>query len=510
MSMCANNVTSNSGNTQISQRSAKNRQTISLQTNLADLYIRVSTTEQAEEGFSVEEQEVKLRAYCQAYNYEVNRVCIDPGFSGATMDRPALRELIDDVENGRCKKVLVWKLDRLSRSQKDTLVLLEDVFLANGCDFISLNESFDTSTPFGRCIVGILAAFAQMERENIKMRTCMGRAARIRKGYFSGSHCPIGYKFKEGTNELVIDPYASKLVQEAYELYLSGNGISTTGKMIFNKYGDTSYDWTKNSAVRRLLSNPVYMGKVRHNDEIYQGIHEPLVSEKNWYAAAARIDHNRAIDKRSYRFKVASNGLRTDNLLSGLLFCGDCGARMYARQISKNYKRYICHSVARSHPDMIKSDKCTNRLHPYTVKQLDAIILDEINKLSLDRSYFDSMVKECSEVQIDVSTVEERVDSINHQIDRLLNLYQTGLMSIDDISERLGMLKEEKTKLQATIKSLKAPTAPTPDETWEKIKDFSAVLESGDIDAIHAIVHSLIDKIVILNEDITIYWTFAT
>lgn len=145
--------------------------------NVVDLYIRVSTSEQAEEGYSVAEQEERLRSYCAAYNYTINAVHVDPGFSGASLDRPAIKKVMYDVEHGRCKKVIVWKLDRLSRSQKDTLILLEDVFLANDCNFISLMESFDTSTPFGRCIVGILAAFAQMERENIKIRTMMGRQA---------------------------------------------------------------------------------------------------------------------------------------------------------------------------------------------------------------------------------------------------------------------------------------------------------------------------------------------
>lgn len=195
--------------------------------NIVDLYIRVSTSEQAEEGYSVAEQEERLRNYCAAYNYTIHAVHIDPGFSGASLNRPGIKKVMDDVEHGRCKKVIVWKLDRLSRSQKDTLILLEDVFLANDCHFISLLESFDTSTPFGRCIVGILATFAQMERENIKMRTMMGRQARIKEGHFHGSRCPTGYTFKyspDGTllsNDLEVNPYAAKLVHEAYRLFLA-------------------------------------------------------------------------------------------------------------------------------------------------------------------------------------------------------------------------------------------------------------------------------------------------
>ena len=154
--------------------------------DLVDLYIRVSTTEQALEGYSVAEQEHRLRQYCAAMGHRIHKVHIDAGFSGASLDRPGIKETIKDVQKHLVRRVIVWKLDRLSRSQKDTLIMLEDVFLENGCDFISMMESFDTSTSFGRAIVGILAAFAQLERENIKERTMMGSQARLAKGHYNG------------------------------------------------------------------------------------------------------------------------------------------------------------------------------------------------------------------------------------------------------------------------------------------------------------------------------------
>lgn len=475
-----------------------------------DLYIRVSTTEQAEEGFSVEEQENKLRAYCQAYNFNIYRVCVDPGVSGATMERPGLTQLINDVENKRCSCVLVWKLDRLSRSQKDTLILLEDIFLANDCNFISLMESFDTSSPLGRCIIGVLAAFAQMERENIKMRTSMGRIARIRKGYYSGTICPIGYKFKEGCNDLIVDPYHAEIVKDIYKLYLSGIGLSATGRAIMDKYGNTDYDWTNNTAVRRVLMNPVYMGKVKHTDELYDGLHEAIISESDWYRTAALLEHNKEINKRSYSFKTKNS--YADNLLTGLLICGDCGARMYARKISKKSKKYICHSVARTSPLMIKSDHCTNRLHPYTVAQLDNIILDEIRKLSLDRTYFDSMRETYQDAnQASIPDLQTRLDSINKQSERLITLYQSGLVEIDNITSRLGELRKEKEALINTINEIKSTETDAAfiDEAWKQLQSFSTIVDSGDTEAVHLLVHSLIDKIEVLNEDITIYWSFC-
>jgi site-specific DNA recombinase len=426
------------------------------------------------------------------------------------MERPALKELIADVKAKKCGCVLVWKLDRLSRSQKDTLILLEDVFVENGCDFVSIMESFDTSSPFGRCVVGILASFAQMERENIKARTTMGRVAKIRKGYFSGSHCPIGYKFKEGCNELLVDTYHSVIIKEVYQLFLEGAGLTAIGKIIVRKYGDTSYDWSHNTAVRRVLSNPVYMGKVRIKDELYPGIHEALVSEEDWYKVAALLDHNRAISKRSYSYKIDGAG-RSDNLLSGLLFCGDCGARMYARKVSSKTKKYICHSVARTSPAMIKSDSCSNRLHPYTVADLDEIVIHEIEELSLDRSKFDSMIADHVNTNVsELPILQERINELQKQENRLLNLYQSGIVDLNDISGRLGALKEEKEKLRQSISALEAiEVESTAKDAWEQVKDFSAVLGSADPESLQRLIHSLIDRIDVLNEDITIYWSFC-
>lgn len=476
--------------------------------NVVDLYIRVSTTEQAEEGYSVGEQESRLRSYCSAYGYIINAVHVDPGFSGATLERPGIKKVIKDVRAGKCKKIIVWKLDRLSRSQKDTMILLEDVFLENNCNFVSLTENFDTSTPFGRCIVGILSAFAQMERENLKIRTSMGRQARIKKGYFHGSHCPIGYKFKEGSNDLIIDPYTSKMVREVFRRFISGESIMSISKYMLETYGDNLYDWGNNTAVRRVLRNPVYMGYVTLGTEIYKGVHEAIISETDWYLAAAILEHNKNIDKRSYAFRTA--GTTADNLLTGLLFCGDCGARMYARKVSKTKKKYICHSVARTSKAMIKSDNCTNRLHPYTVEQLDTMIIDEIKKLALDQSAFESMVTELREATPDeLDGYEERLEEIERQISRLLNLYQLGIMEISEFQDRITDLKEEKEKIQAEMERQEASAAMPLEIAWKNITTLSSVLENGDTEEVHKIIHTLVDKVVVLNNDVTIYWSFC-
>ena len=137
----------------------------------AAIYIRVSTDAQREEGYSIDAQKEALTAYCiskQISNYEYY---IDGGFTGSNLNRPEMQRMIEDAESGRLSHVVVYKLDRLSRSQKDTLYLIEDVLNPHQVAFVSLNESMDTGTPMGRLMLGILSAFAQLERENIRERT---------------------------------------------------------------------------------------------------------------------------------------------------------------------------------------------------------------------------------------------------------------------------------------------------------------------------------------------------
>ena len=140
-------------------------------------YVRVSTENQLE-NYSIEEQTERLKAYCLAKDITVTKFYTDGGYSGGNTNRPALQQMLADIRKGGIDTVIVYKLDRLSRSQKDTLTLIEDSFLACHVDFISVSENFDTSTPFGRAMIGILSVFAQLEKDQITERFTMGRIGR--------------------------------------------------------------------------------------------------------------------------------------------------------------------------------------------------------------------------------------------------------------------------------------------------------------------------------------------
>ena len=198
------------------------------------LYVRVSLDIQVD-GYSIDEQLVRLRKYCEAHGWTIYNEYVDPGFSGANIDRPAMLKLLKDVREKKIDTVLVYKLDRLSRSQKDTLYLIEEEFLPNGVDFVSMSENFDTSTPFGKAMIGILSVFAQLEREQIKERLAMGHIGRAKAGYWrGGSNAPVGYDFIDG--RLVINEYEALQVRKIFELFLNGETLNSIAKYMSENY----------------------------------------------------------------------------------------------------------------------------------------------------------------------------------------------------------------------------------------------------------------------------------
>ena len=158
-------------------------------------YVRVSSDAQTE-NYSIPQQQKAIQQYCDLKGWDLIKTYVDGGYSGANTDRPALTELLDNL--ALYDVVLVFKLDRLSRSQRDVLLLI-DIFDKSKVKFVSIQENFDTSTPLGLAMVGMLSTFAQLEREQIKERMALGRKGRTEKGLWrAGSNVPTGYDYIDG------------------------------------------------------------------------------------------------------------------------------------------------------------------------------------------------------------------------------------------------------------------------------------------------------------------------
>ncbi|ENV4680920.1 TPA: recombinase family protein [Streptococcus pyogenes] len=251
------------------------------------IYVRVSTTLQAEIGYSIDEQRAKLEAFCSLKEWMPYKVYTDRGISGSTINRPALNCLIDDALNHLFDCVLVYDLKRLSRSQRDTLYLIEEIFEKNNIAFVSLTENFDTSTAFGKAIVGILSAFGQLEREQIKERMQLGKIGRAKTGKpmtWSDKFCPFGYAYID--DEYKTNEY-SRWVKYIFDRFLAGDTINTiandmTSRKILNK----KWHYT---TVKWILENPVYTGKIRWRGKLYQGNHKAIISQATYDLAQKMI-----------------------------------------------------------------------------------------------------------------------------------------------------------------------------------------------------------------------------
>ena len=189
----------------------------------AAIYTRVSTDDQAREGTSLAEQRDRLQAYCKSQGWQIHDVYEDDGFSGKNLDRPAMQRLIEDARQKQFDVVVVYKLDRLSRSQKDVLYLLEDVFEPAGIGFKSATEPFETTTPFGKAVIGMLAVFAQLERDTIQARTQGGKHRRLAEGALVSVPRTFGYTYDKANKQLLVNPAEAEWVRRIFQWYVHGD-----------------------------------------------------------------------------------------------------------------------------------------------------------------------------------------------------------------------------------------------------------------------------------------------
>ena len=465
-------------------------------------YVRVSTTEQAQDGYSIGEQIDRITKYAAAMDWTIVRVFTDPGFSGASMDRPGLRELIRVVKSGQADKVLVYKLDRLSRSQKDTLYLIEDVFLKNGTDFVSMSENFDTATPFGRAMIGILAVFAQLERETIKERMMLGRVGRAKNGYYCGAHHSlIGYEYKNG--ELIPDPYEAMLVKTVFSLFTDGTPINKIRKEL-NQRGliHDGHPWY-NSTVRRLLDNRHYIGEVGYSDAWYPGRHEPIIDLKTFERA------QKLLKRRAESYSSTNNHV---SYLTGFIYCGQCGAKYGRKQYSRTrtdgtYRSvYLCYSREKRLKKMIKDPNCKNKI--YETSELEAIVFGEIRKLAVDPEYLERMYEAPAGEVDEAGAIEAEIRSLTGQISRYMDLYALDRLTLEEADAKIGPLTDRRDLLEEELKREKRSKDMSREEVSNLVTSFGDVLDRGDLNEVRLVLTSLIDKIIINGEDVTIYWTF--
>jgi len=475
---------------------------------ICDIYCRVSTTEQAESGYSIGEQENRLRKFAEAQGWLINQCYLDGGFSGASLNRPGIQSVIMDAEQKKIDKIVVYKLDRLSRSQKDTLHLIEDVFLKNDVDFVSMTESLDTSTPFGMAMIGILSVFAQLERETIKERMNIGKNARIRSGKYRGSgHIPIGFTYSDG--ELHIDEYESMIIRNLFEEYASGATASSLAVWLNNQIKFRKCKWSAEK-VKKLLTQPLYIGLQRWHGEEFEVENCPkIVSEELWSAVQKEIQRRTAKN-----VIQPQSPYKHTTLLGGLLWCGCCGQRYSAMsdRDSKGNKvhRYYCYGrILKNHH--YNAEPCNNR--SWKAEELNDIVLGELRKLTLDNALIDERANESAinSMLENQRAINSRLEQIEEQINRIIDLYSLGTIDASTISKKIEKLKAEKENLYQQLEEIKKPTgALNRKEIALQLRNFSDLIDSVGSDKmkLYSTVHQLIHSITLTNDEIKIMWNF--
>lgn len=305
-------------------------------------YTRVSTKEQAVDGYSLNAQREKIKQYCEMHNLELVNVYTDEGISGKDLDgRDGIKDLMNDAKENHFDVVIIWKLSRISRRLIDTLSIIEDLNKEN-ISLQSISEKLDLSTSSGTFLVQLMASINELERNTLRENVVLGHKAKANDGEWNGGKV-IGYdnvKGKHGKSKLVINEKEAAVIRYIYETYLNGHGYRYIANSL-NHAGHKTKRGNKFStiAVKDILLNPLYKGEIRYGKKatniknlkespvVTKGIHEPIIDPKIWDKV-----HERWI----MRSKQPSHNRLGSNVLTGLIKCKDCGGHMV---VSNSYYR---------------------------------------------------------------------------------------------------------------------------------------------------------------------------
>ncbi len=360
------------------------------------VYCRVSTDERLDQEFnSIDAQKEAGLASIASQRAEgwiaVPDDYIDPGFSGGNLERPGLKRLLADIEAGKIDIVVVYKIDRLTRSLSDFSRLIE-VFERHKVSFVAVTQQFNTTTSMGRLMLNVLLSFAQFEREVTGERIRDKIAVAKRKGIWMGGVPPLGYDVENRL--LVINEAEAAVVRRIFEEMLT-IGSPTQIAAILTSEGVTTKAWTTQEGqtrrgarmdkkyLHKLLRNRIYLGELSHNGKWYPGAHPPIIARDLWDQVHAVLTQDGRT--RSAETKIRS---RTDALLRGLLY-SPSGERMYPTYTRKNGRQYLYY-VSRSESRFGAPGKSYERL---PAPEIEAAVVAQIRTVLTSPESITSVVR---------------------------------------------------------------------------------------------------------------------
>jgi site-specific DNA recombinase len=350
------------------------------------IYTRKSTEEGLEQDFNtLHAQREACQAFIASQQHEgwtaIEAAYDDGGFSGGSIERPALKMLLADVRSGKIDVIVVYKVDRLTRSLTDFAKIVE-VLDTHGVSFVSVTQAFNTTTSMGRLTLNVLLSFAQFEREVTGERIRDKIAASKKKGLWMGGFLPLGYK-ADG-RRLIIDEAEANLVRMIVALYLKhGTVAAVEAELGRRKIASPRRNTTSGRSyggrllsrgqIYRLLSNPIYIGEIAHKGARHQGQHRAIIDRETWDAVQATLASNAHVRH------VRSNA-REPSLLAGMLF-DTRGRRFAPTHATKQGKRYRYY-VLQLGPD---TDHANARSWRIAASEIEGVVIKQLNAALLDR-----------------------------------------------------------------------------------------------------------------------------
>ena len=436
------------------------------------LYTCVSTTMQID-GYSLDAQKTKMKAFCDYNEYEIAGEYEDAGKSGKSIEgRVSFNQMMEDIKSGKdgVSYVLVFKLSRFGKNAADVLATLQ-VMQDFGVNLICVEDGIDSSKDAGKLMISVLSAVAEIERENIRVQTMEGRMQKAREGKWNGGFAPYGYSLIDGKLEvneeeavairMIFDQYVNTdLDANGIAKYLENHGIH---KIARQNGKNPLFDA---ALIRRIIQNPVYSGKIsygrRRTEKVHgtrneyrqvkkddyllvDGLHEALVSEEVWEQAQVKV----AAQAKKYE-KVNRDKREKIHLLSGILKCPVCGAGMYGnksikkRKDGSNYKDFYYYGC--KHRNMTRGHKCDYKKQVHE-EMLDASVAEVISKL-VSNPKFSDLIRSKINMEVDTSALDQEIANYEKQLRQLYHNKDTILTDIDSLDYEDKHYQRRKTDLE--------------------------------------------------------------
>ncbi len=403
---------------------------------IAGLYPRVSTEDQSRFGHSLDEQEDRLKKLCEFKDYEIYKVYREEGVSAKDTNRPKFKEMIQDMKDGKINKIVVYKLDRLTRSIQDLENICKMLEEYN-CDLESVAEEINTGNANGKFFIRMLTILAQLEIERTSERTKFGLIGAAKKGHISGQPA-LGYTKKDKSKKLVIDELESDVVKRIFSMYLEGSSVCHICD-IFNEENVLNKHWAT-TTVDKILSNKIYIGSIEHgkrdkkNTQIFEDMVPAIIDKTTFECVQKRKEKNlkNYKRKRTYIFMQKILCPKCHKIMGGESSTSGTGAK---------HIYYKCNCCKRR----ISEKKIESELMKFLNDMLDFFLI-------IDNSFKPSM---CRDIEEEITKYEKLKKDLNDKITRIKQEFLDGEIAAKSFEKELHYLEKETKSIEIKITELK-------------------------------------------------------